>query len=280
MVAPIALYPDALVAQILAASAYPDQVAIADYWLGQNKSLSSTDLASAVNQQTWDPSVKALCQFPSVLDNLAHNLAWTSSLGQAFENQQDDVMNAVQAMRAKAQAAGNLQSNQQISVVQQTPQTIIIKPANPQVVYVPEYNPTVVYGSPYVVPLYTPPPVAVAVAAGIGFGAGIAIGAAVGGGGFVGGGVAFGGGWGGFGWGFNTWNCGWAAAAEATPTSTIRSFTTTTPTSLETTGTTPTTITTIITRGVPARTATAHMARTRMARMATSPTAAVTETAG
>ena len=81
MVAPIALYPDALVAQILAAATYPDQVAIADYLLGQNKSLSSSDLATAVNNQTWDPSVKALCQFSSVLDNMAHNLAWTSSLG-------------------------------------------------------------------------------------------------------------------------------------------------------------------------------------------------------
>jgi hypothetical protein len=205
LVAPIALYPDALVAQIFAASAFPDEIAIADYWLGQNKALSSTDLAAAVNQQTWDPSVKALCQFPSVLDDLAKNLAWTSSLGQAFESQQADVMTAVQAMRAKAQAAGNLQSNQQISVVQQTPQTIVIKPANPQIVYVPVYNPTIVYGTPYVVPLYTPPPAAVAIAAGIGFGAGIAIGAAIGGGG----GFVYGGGWGGFGWGFNTWNCGW-----------------------------------------------------------------------
>src|ERR1700761_3935720 len=199
LVAPIALYPDALVAQVLAASTYPDEVAIADYWLGQNKSMSSSDLATAVNNQTWDPSVKALCQFPSVLDNMAHNLAWTSSLGQAYENQQSDVMNAVQVMRAKAQASGALQSNSQVTVVQQAPQTIVIKPANPQIVYVPEYNPTVVYGTPYVVPLYTPPPVAV-VGAAIGFGAGIAIGAAIGGGGYVGGGFV-GGGWGGFGWG-------------------------------------------------------------------------------
>ena len=198
MVAPIALYPDALVAQILGASTFPDQVAIADYWLSQNKSLTGTALSQAVDQESWDASVKALTQFPSVLDNLAKNLAWASSLGQAFHDQQSDVMAAVQAMRAKAQAAGTLQSTPQIKVIQQTPQTIIIQPANPQVVYVPQYNPTIVYGTPYVVPLYTPPvPV---VTAGISFGAGIAIGA------FLGGGVAVGGGWG---WGWNSWGCNW-----------------------------------------------------------------------
>src|SRR5277367_1939420 len=106
LVAPIALYPDALVAQVLAASANPDQVAFADDWLAQNRSLTGTALAQAVDQQSWDPSVKALTQFPSVLDNLAHNLSWTSSLGQAFANQQAEVMQAVQTMRSKAQAAG------------------------------------------------------------------------------------------------------------------------------------------------------------------------------
>ena len=116
LVAPIALYPDALVAQVLAASTNPDQVAYADDWLAQNKNLTGQALAQAVDQQSWDPSVKALTQFPSVLDNLAHNLSWTSSLGQAFANQQSDVMAAVQAMRAKAQAAGTLQSNSQITV--------------------------------------------------------------------------------------------------------------------------------------------------------------------
>src|ERR1700677_42596 len=92
LVAPIALYPDSLVAQILAASTYPDQVAVADYWLGQNKTLTGTALAQAVDQQTWDASVKALTQFPTVLDQLAKNLGWTSSLGQAFSAQQADVM--------------------------------------------------------------------------------------------------------------------------------------------------------------------------------------------
>ena len=199
LVAPIALYPDALVAQVLGACAAPDQVAIAAYWLGQNKSLTGTALAQAVDAQTWDPSVKALTQFPSVLNDLAGNLAWTSSLGQAFQNQQSDVMAAVQAMRAKAQAAGTLQTTAQVKVVQSAPQTIVIQPANPNVVYVPQYNPTVVYGAPVVVPLYRPavvvatPVVAYgpAISVGIGFG---------GGGGFVGGG---------FSWGWNSWNCNW-----------------------------------------------------------------------
>ena len=199
LVAPIALYPDALVAQVLGAATFPDQVAIADYWVGQNQSLTGTALQTAVDQQSWDPSVKALTQFPSVLDNMAKNLAWTSSLGQASETQQADVMTAVQAMRAKAQAARTLQSTPQLKVVQQNPQTIVIQPANPQVVYVPQYNPAVVYGAPTVVPLYTPP-VAVA-AATVSFGEGVAIGAA------LGGGVAIGGG--GFSWGFSSWNCNW-----------------------------------------------------------------------
>jgi Protein of unknown function (DUF3300) len=198
LVAPIALYPDALVAQVLAASTFPDQVAIADYWLHQNSILTGQTLAQAVNQQTWDPSVKALTQFPSVLDDLAKNLSWTSSLGQAFQNQQADVMAAVQAMRAKAQAAGTLQTNTQVTVTQSTPGTIVIQPANPQVVYVPQYNPTIVYGSPVYVPLYTPPVVFSAPT--LTFGAGVAVGAVLGGG-FVAGG--------GLGWGWHAWGCNW-----------------------------------------------------------------------
>jgi hypothetical protein len=203
LVAPVALYPDALVAQVLAAATLPDEVAYAEDWLQQNSSLTGTALTDAVNQQSWDPSVKALTQFPSVLDDLAKNLSWTSSLGQAYVNQQSDVMTAVQVMRAKAQATGTLQSSSQIKVVQQSPSTIVIQPADPSVVYVPQYNPTVVYGAPYVVPAYTSP-VAVATAA-ISFGAGVAIGAAIGGGGgFVGGGFVGGGGW-----GFGAWGCNW-----------------------------------------------------------------------
>jgi hypothetical protein len=200
LVAPIALYPDALVAQVLAAASYADEVAFADLWLGQNQNLQGTALTQAVDQQSWDPSVKALTQFPSVLHNLAKNLTWTSNLGQAFENQPSDVMAAVQFMRAQAQAAGTLQSTPQIKVVQQSPQTIVIEPASSNVVYVPQYNPAVVYGTPLVVPAYTPP---VDVAAGVSFGAGVAIGAALGGGGgFVAGG--FGGGW-----GFGAWGMNW-----------------------------------------------------------------------
>jgi Protein of unknown function (DUF3300) len=198
LVAPIALYPDALVAQILAAATNPDQITYAEDWLAQNRNLTGAALGQAVDQQSWDPSVKALTQFPSVLDNLAHNLSWTSSLGQAFANQQSDVMAAVQAMRAKAQAAGTLQSNSQITVTQPASTTIVIQPANPQVVYVPQYNPAVVYGAPVVVPMYVAPPLPVA-SFGLYFGSGITIGAAFGGGGWGGG----------FGWGWHAWNVNW-----------------------------------------------------------------------
>jgi Protein of unknown function (DUF3300) len=210
LVAPIALYPDALVAQVLAASANPDQVAYADDWLTQNRNLTGTALAQAVDQQSWDPSVKALTQFPSVLDDLAHNLSWTSSLGQAFANQQADVMAAVQTMRVKAQAAGTLQSNSQITVTQPAANTIVIQPANPQVVYVPQYNPAVVYGTPVVVPLYVPPPVPV-VTTGLYFGTGIAIGATFGGGGWGGG----------FGWGWHAWNVNWGCCGGGGSTTII-----------------------------------------------------------
>ena len=203
LVAPIALYPDSLVAQVLGAATFPDQIAVANYWISENKNLTGTALAQAVDQQSWDASVKALTVFPAVLNNMATNLVWTSNLGQAFHDQQSDVMAAVQAMRAKAQAAGNLQSTPQATVVQQTPQTIVIQPANPQVVYVPQYNPTIVYGSPYVVPYYTPP--VVVAAATVSFGVGVALGAWFGGGG----GFGVVGGGGGFAWGFNSWHVNW-----------------------------------------------------------------------
>jgi hypothetical protein len=192
LVAPIALYPDALVAQILSGATFPDQIAIADNWLQTNKSLTGTALTTAVNAQTWDPSVKALTQFPSVLDKMAQSLAWTSSLGEAYHNQQADVMTAVQTLRAQAKAAGNLKSGPQITVVQQSPQTIVIQPTNPQIIYVPEYNPTVIYGTPYVTPGYSTADV---VATGvIAFGAGLAIGAMMSGG---------------YGWGYSSWSCNW-----------------------------------------------------------------------
>jgi uncharacterized membrane protein YgcG len=197
LVAPIALYPDALVAQILTASTFPDQVAIANYWMQQNKSLTGSALMQAVNKQSWDASVKALTEFPSVLANLSNNLTWTSSLGEAYHDQQAEVMTAIQTLRAQAKSAGNLKSSSQITVVQQSPQTIVIQPANPQVVYVPEYNPAVIYGTPYVTPGYSAGDVA---AAGIiGFGAGIAVGA------LMSGGCC--------GWGYSSWNCGWHGMA-------------------------------------------------------------------
>ncbi|HVM74941.1 MAG TPA: DUF3300 domain-containing protein [Candidatus Saccharimonadales bacterium] len=195
LVAPIALYPDALVAQVLAAATIPDEITSANQWLQANTNLTGEALSQAVDQQSWDPSVKALTQFPSVLANLANNLSWTSSLGQAFHHQQSDVMAAVQAMRAKAQAAGTLQSNSQITVTTPSPNTIVIQPANPQVVYVPQYNPTIVYGAPIVVPYYTPAVVYTTPA--LSFGVGVA---------FGGGGWAVGGGWG---WGFHAWACNW-----------------------------------------------------------------------
>jgi hypothetical protein len=202
LVAPIALYPDALVAQILSGATFPDQIGAADYWLGQNKSLTGSALMTAVDQQDWDPSVKALTQFPSVLDNMGQNLAWTSQLGEAYHNQQADVMTAVQTLRSKAQAAGNLKSGSQITVVQQSPQTIVIQPTNPQVVYVPQYNPAVIYGYPYVVPYYAPPSTAAVVTAGLlSFGAGLAIGA------MMSGGCC--------GWGYSSWNCNWYGGGGA-----------------------------------------------------------------
>ena len=210
LVAPIALYPDALVAQVLAAAANPDEVTYADDWLAQNRNLTGQALAQEVDQQSWDPSVKALTQFPSVLDNLAHNLSWTSSLGQAFANQQADVMAAVQAMRAKAQAAGTLQSNSQITVTQSAPSTIVIQPSNPQVVYVPQYNPTLVYGAPIVVPYYVAPPLPVA-SVGIYFGTPITIGAWFGGGGWGGG----------FGWGWHAWGLHWGCCGGGGSTTII-----------------------------------------------------------
>ena len=195
LVSPIALYPDALVAQILAASTYPDQVVAANTWLQANSSLNDAQRAQQVNGQSWDPSVKALTQFPSVLNNMATNLSWTSALGDAFYNQQADVMASVQRLRAQAKAAGNLKTTPQQTVTTENQggqPVIVIQPANPQVVYVPTYNPTVIYGTPYYPPGYsTGALVATSI---ISFGAGLAIGAALSGG---------------YGWGWNSWGCGW-----------------------------------------------------------------------
>src|ERR1022692_38289 len=147
LVAPIALYPDSLVAQILAASTFPDQVVEADRWVQAHPNLKGDELAREVDQQPWDPSVKALTAFPSVLGNMDKNLSWTSSLGDAYYNQQQDVMNAVQVMRQRAEQAGNLRTTPQQTVTTQD-SAIEIAPASPDVVYVPAYDPWLVYGGP------------------------------------------------------------------------------------------------------------------------------------
>ena len=165
LVSPIALYPDVLVAQILAGSTYPTQVVEADRWLKQNPNLTGDQLASQVNQQSWDPSIKSLTQFPTVLQTMNDSLAWTSALGEAYYNQPADVMNAIQVMRNMAINAGTLKTTPQQTVEVQPPppaaqgvaqpsvqQTVIIQPAQPTTVYVPQYNPTTAYGAPVAAP--------------------------------------------------------------------------------------------------------------------------------
>jgi uncharacterized membrane protein YgcG len=192
LVAPIALYPDSLVAQILAASTFPEQVVEADRWVQDHPDLKGDALAKAVDQQPWDPSVKALTAFPSVLGNMDKNLSWTSSLGDAYYNQQQDVMGAIQVMRQQAQQAGNLKTTPQQTVTSQG-SNIVIQPADPTVVYVPAYNPWLVYGYPIVAwPGWYPYP-------GIWFG-----------GPYLSFGVGFGiGFFGGFGWGWPHWGFDW-----------------------------------------------------------------------
>lgn len=148
LVAPIALYPDALLAQVLAASTYPAQVAAADQWLmAQGNAPPEQIAAGADAQSNWDPSIKALTAFPQVLEQMARNLQWTTNLGNAYYNQPQDVLEAVQVMRQRAQAAGNLQSSPQEDV-SYNQGAIELAPPNPQVMYVPQYNPWSVYGDP------------------------------------------------------------------------------------------------------------------------------------
>jgi hypothetical protein len=172
LLAPIALYPDPLLAQVLASATSPGQVTEMNNWLQQNKSLQGTALQEAAQQQGFDASFVALALFPDVLNQLASQIDWTTELGTAYLSDPTGVMNTVQKLRAQAQAAGNLKASREQTVVTENQggqQVIVIQPANPQVVYVPVYNPTVVY--------YPPPPDAAAVL--IGFGLGIAIGAAM-----------------------------------------------------------------------------------------------------
>ncbi len=173
LVAPIALYPDPLVAQILAAATYPLEVVEADRWLQANPGVQGTALTDAAQNQPWDPSVQALVVLPSVLGMLDRNLAWTINLGNAFLAQEADVMDAIQRQRQRALSAGSLASNQQQLVQQSTEanQTAIeILPAQPEVVYVPVYDPVVIWGAPVYHPWppfwYPPRPVGAVIAAG------------------------------------------------------------------------------------------------------------------
>jgi hypothetical protein len=147
MLAPIALYPDALLAQVLAAATYPDQVSVADQWLRGQGYASADQIAGAAQAQNWDPSVKALTAFPQVLAQMNHNLSWTTDVGNAYYNQQQDVMQTVQVLRQRAQSAGTLQNSPQ-EAVSYDQGNIELAPPNPQMVYVPAYNPWNAYGEP------------------------------------------------------------------------------------------------------------------------------------
>ena len=193
LVAPIALYPDPLLAQVLAASTYPLEIILLQRWLEKNSNLKDQALADAVAKQTWDPSVQALAALPAVVKRLGDDIQWTTDLGNAFLAQQADVMDAVQRMRKKARDKGTLKTTEQQKVetkVVESKSVIVIEQANPQVVYVPSYDPVVVYGPAYYPypPIYYPPWGYAATAA-ISFGFGVMMGA------------FWSGGWG--------WGCGW-----------------------------------------------------------------------
>ena len=185
LVAPIALYPDALLAQALMASTYPLDVVSAERWVKANPGLKDKALEDALQNQPWDPSVKSLCVFPQVLTMMSEKLDWTQKLGDAFLAQQADVMNTAQSLRQKAVAQGSLQDSEQQKVIttQENSTTVIkIEPTKPEVVYVPTYNPTVVYGAwpyPAYPPYYYYPPGYVAGGALLGFTAGVIVGGAL-----------------------------------------------------------------------------------------------------
>ncbi|MFL5281091.1 MAG: DUF3300 domain-containing protein [Rhodopila sp.] len=192
LLAPIALYPDPLLAQVLMAATYPLQIVDASRWLadGNNKELTGDALAKALEPKAWDPSVKSIVPFPQVLAMMNQNLEWTQQLGYAAATQQNDVMNSVQRLRRQAQQAGTLKTTeQQVVTVTSSAggsgapqQTIVIEPANPQVVYVPTYNPNQAFGTwPYAStpPVYLPPPpgyaIGSALVTGMAFAAGVAV---------------------------------------------------------------------------------------------------------
>lgn len=236
LVGPIALFPDKLVAQVLAASSYPEQVSAANNWLAQNKNLKGSQLQDAANQQPWDVSVKGLTQFPTVLDQMARNIPWTAALGDAYVNDPVDVMNAIQVMRQRAASSGNLKNTKQQriavrprlqpaapdyayapppgeplvyagpEVIPPPPDTIVIEPFEPDVVYVPVYNPGVVYGEPlpvypgyyYEPPAFYYPPGEIVTAGVITFGLGVVVGAAIDH----------------HDWGWNSWDVHWGGRRE------------------------------------------------------------------
>ncbi len=197
MVSPIALYPDPLLMQICMAATYPLEVVEADRWVKKNPNLKENALDKALEEKRWDPSVKSLTHFPSVLARMSDNLDWTKDLGDAFLGQQSEVLDAIQRMRRKAYELGNLKSTPEQTVTLDPPapketgqtaqpQVIKIEPAQPQVVYVPVYSSTVIYGPPpptvYYPAVMAYPPGYVATASLLSFGAGMAVGAALWGG--------------------------------------------------------------------------------------------------
>jgi hypothetical protein len=192
LVAPIALYPDALIGQILAGATFPNEIVDAEKWTEQHKDLRGDKLAKEVNKESWDASVKALTQFPAVLANMNQNLAWTSELGDAYINQPPDVTQAIQTMRQRAQQAGNLKTTSQENV-SNNGESIVIQPATTQVVYVPQYDPWLVYGAPLAVfPGWYPYPGLFLDGPGIAFGLGFGVGLFAG-----------------FGWGWHSWGFDW-----------------------------------------------------------------------
>ena len=154
MLAPIALYPDALLSQVLMASTYPIEVVEAARWMRANPGLQGDDAVRGVQDEDWDPSVKSLVAFPQILQRMDEKLEWTRSLGDAFLAQEPQMMDQVQQLRRRAQAAGSLRSDERVRVEQQGP-TIVVRPASPQYVYVPYYDPLIVYG-PWWWPAYRP----------------------------------------------------------------------------------------------------------------------------
>jgi hypothetical protein len=186
LVAPIALYPDPILSQVLIASTYPLEIVQLSQWMQKNSKMPPEKMAEEVKKQQWDPSIQAMVVLPDLVKNLNENIKWTTDLGNAFLAQQNDVMDAVQRMRVKAKDKGALQSTEQQKVetkVVENKEVIVIQPTKTEVVYVPSYNPTVVYGAPaYPYPVYAypppPPPGAYVAAAAVTFGVGMMVGAA------------------------------------------------------------------------------------------------------